>query len=194
MRRSILGYQCTYCGDTATTKDHFPPASYCLSGWLLPACSECNCFAGTAWPIEFEYRANHVKRRLREKYHRVLRTPDWSSEELAELGPNLRNEAIRWVLKKRHVQERLAWSAVIYLDSIDHHNVFAAWRVETETTTWNEKRLLRILSGGNGNEEIHRNLCQSCGKVVPDHRKLCTRCRSITRSSQARLRPGRGRL
>jgi DNA invertase Pin-like site-specific DNA recombinase len=42
------GDQCVYCGERADSDEHFPPTSYRNLGYILPACRECNSFAGTA--------------------------------------------------------------------------------------------------------------------------------------------------
>jgi len=43
-RIRISGYFCVYCGEIATQDEHFPPMSYSLRGYILPACAECNSF------------------------------------------------------------------------------------------------------------------------------------------------------
>jgi hypothetical protein len=55
----------------------------------------------------------------------LLQTPDWASEEKAELGPRMRGEVTRWQNRKNRLQRRLAWDAESHLSSIDTTSVFA---------------------------------------------------------------------
>jgi len=130
VRLRIKGPLCVYCGGTANTDEHFPPASLTPNGYLLPACRECNSIAGTTWATDFEERTRHVKAKLRLKYRSHLETPEWSTEEKDELGYNLRKVVELWQTQKTVLNERLAWNAVAYLLSIDHNSVFAETFVE----------------------------------------------------------------
>ena len=129
-RIKLHGYRCVYCGEAADSMDHFPPVSYGLHGFLLPACRECNCIAGTKYPLNFEGRMHHVKKRLRQKYKRHLLTPEWTKDEISELGYNLQEGTDLWQKQKQIAKERIAWNALAYLSSIDHNNDFAVTFVE----------------------------------------------------------------
>lgn len=123
-RHRLRGSRCVYCGETATTDDHFPPASFSNEGFILPCCSECNSLAGILWPCDFERRAEAVKQGLRRKYRKYLQTPDWAPDEIAELGHNLRGTVQSCQIAKDLVKQRIAWNVVSYLASIDHSNRF----------------------------------------------------------------------
>ena len=123
-RIRIGGRRCVYCGEHATTDEHFPPATYGWHGYILPACAECNALAGVVYPTDFVERSLHVKEKLRSRYHRHLRTPEWSDEELDELGYNLRKGVTAWEKQVKILRERLAWNAVNYIQSIDQCSVF----------------------------------------------------------------------
>lgn len=146
-RTRLLGYQCVYCGMTADTGDHFPPKSLIATGWILPACRECNCFAGTVWSRDFRARCNHVKLRIREKYQKVLETPEWSDHEIKQLGRNLKSKVKPWRELRSLVQERLAWNVEAYLACIDRNNAFALWRAEIDSTTSNASSSWRLCDG-----------------------------------------------
>jgi hypothetical protein len=88
--------------------------------------------AGTAWPTVFYRRTSYVNQRLRDRYERLLATPDWSSYEIAQLGYSLAEMITRWQRERRRVLERIAWNAETYLRSIDPDNVFALEYVEDD--------------------------------------------------------------
>src|SRR5215471_17155100 len=95
-RKRINGRWCVYCGELATTDEHFPPKTFTHHGLILPACSECNVLAGASWATDFEERCRYVKDRLRQKYKRVLDTPDWSKSEVGALGRALKRRVKAW--------------------------------------------------------------------------------------------------
>lgn len=140
LRVRLSGRQCVYCGETATTLEHFPPASWGPLGVLLPACQECNNFAGAGFATKFEDRARHVKARLRNKYRKQLATPEWSEDELDDIAQSLRGSVRAWDETKRRSQERLAWNAEAYLASIDHNNDFAQAVAAVQPITSSERR------------------------------------------------------
>lgn len=107
---------CTYCAMDATYRDHVPPfssysgvkrsASFSLPGvW---ACAECNYHLGDRPLNTTPERAGYLFKRLTAKYQKLLRSPSWTPEELADMGPKLRR-AIQAAQKERHlVSIRLA--------------------------------------------------------------------------------------
>jgi hypothetical protein len=124
-RKIIKGTFCCYCGEPATDDEHFPPLCAVHWGVILPACSECNRFAGTDWWFDFEMRVAGVKEKLVKRYRRCLETPDWSTDEIDDLGRGLRDEVRQWQELKRKIEKRIAWNATSYLSFIDHNNYFA---------------------------------------------------------------------
>lgn len=131
-RLSIKGHHCVYCGEVANTEEHFPPKSYTMHGYKLPACSECNSLAGTAHPTNFEARSDYVKGKLRSKYSKHLSVPDWSDDEIEELNYNLREGVKVWKKQKQIIKDRLAWSVQSYLASIDQSSDFVQIYVGTD--------------------------------------------------------------
>jgi len=142
LRIRIRGARCVYCGETAQTDEHFPPACVSPYGYVLPACRECNRFAGTEFSYDFEQRCLSVKRKIRKKYIKQLETPDWSNDEVAEIGYNLRRMVTKWQRLKPIIQQRLAWSVPAYLGLIDHRSVFVPVDANSNFTTMSEKELL----------------------------------------------------
>ena len=123
-RVNLKGTQCVYCGERADTKDHFPPYSWSSTGFLLPACTECNVMAGDRWPDNFEMRVKVVKESLRWKYRHVLKTSRWADAQLNDIGYTLRTAVEPWREQRKIMVERLDWSAEAYIVSIDHNNAF----------------------------------------------------------------------
>jgi len=145
-RICIHGQQCVYCGFTAETWDHFPPVSAMLHGLKIPACRECNSLASNHFPFDFAERIALVKSKIRSKNKGVLNTPDWSEGEIKQIGRGMKAKVISWKIKKELVQERLAWSADLYLASIDHNNHFAQFAAEISTITRREQPSSEITS------------------------------------------------
>lgn len=139
-RVRLDGLDCVYCGEPANAREHFPPATYGAWGFILPSCGECNSLANTEHPLDWGARVDHVKAGLRRKGQRLLDTPDWSAEEIKELGPIMRGEATRWQRRKRRLQQRLAWNADVYIASIDPFSDFVPNPVARESITSNEKQ------------------------------------------------------
>lgn len=131
MRKHIPGKFCLYCGELAGTIEHFPPRSVTDIGLLLPACQECNSFAGTEWPFDLKRRSDYVKDKLKSRYVRLLRSKDWEEAEVRKLRYSLRVKVEAWIIAKRIAQSRVAWNAISYLACIDHGNDFAQFAVET---------------------------------------------------------------
>ena len=111
---------CVYCGVAAQSIDHFIPRSFSrmLAGEmrpghtrvpLLPACFECNSIAGNRLFRTVAAKRRRIHARLAAKYRTYLEMPEWSEEELGELGWMLQTK-IRGSLAVQHwMRLRLAW-------------------------------------------------------------------------------------
>jgi hypothetical protein len=147
-RLRLRGDRCIYCGDLATAEDHWPPVAVtgeAGSGLLLPSCMECNAFAGAEFPYELRERMELVKRRLKTKYKKFLRHPEWSGKETRELSENLRREFRAWNEMKRVVNERLAWNAIDYFCLIAQGSDFVSLVARLGFSLGSEPRWLRLL-------------------------------------------------
>ena len=67
---------CVYCGVRSTTKDHFAPVSVVSSliglespdrQYLIPACGECNCIAGSRMFVTVAAKRRYIQQRLSNK-------------------------------------------------------------------------------------------------------------------------------
>jgi len=114
-RFTVKSQFCVYCGEWASCMDHFPPYSASLSGFLLPACKECNAIAGTEYPFDFKARAKFIQERLRVRYRALLDTPEWSSTEMRPLGYTLKQMVKSWSERRKIAARRTEWNAQSYL-------------------------------------------------------------------------------
>lgn len=116
-RERCHGENCLYCGETATTDEHFPPHSLTLRGWIFPACFECNVLAGVKFPTDLARRIAYVKARLKNRYARDLRHPHWSAREMIGMSENFVSMIQLANDRKGRIQNRIGWDAQNYL----HH-------------------------------------------------------------------------
>jgi len=110
---------CIYCGSPADTVDHVPPVSRisdCDSIYsddykfcTVKSCLECNKLAGDRLDIDLIDRIDFVKDRLKSKYRRALRIPDWTLDELDDLGDSLRAEVESAIVKRGVLAARIAY-------------------------------------------------------------------------------------
>jgi 5-methylcytosine-specific restriction endonuclease McrA len=135
-RIRVSGASCLYCGDPATTEDHFPPITFTGRGFLLPSCRLCNSMAGRVCSFHLPSRIRYVQEKLGNRLRSELRTPDWGDDELEELGEGLRREAERWQKLVSSAKRRNAWSAVAYLQSIAPEAASVLLDAECDITTW----------------------------------------------------------
>jgi hypothetical protein len=84
----------------------------------------------------FWERVKQVKAKLKKRHERDLRVPNWSSEELDEMGHDMQRDIKLCLDKRRIVQSRLAWNVEGYLASIGHGRnsalISAGWDTTTE--------------------------------------------------------------
>jgi hypothetical protein len=110
---------CVYCGQRATSLDHFVPLSVLymandLGGInaervTLECCHECNGIAGSHVFKTVAQKRVYIQENLREKYSTLLETPQWSGEELEELGYNLRQFVVSSMQSRDWIERRLQW-------------------------------------------------------------------------------------
>lgn len=125
-RVKLDGEMCVYCGMRPDHWDHFPPATVSRSGFLIPACRECNCIAGTSHPFDFTARCELVKDKLRKRNRKWLRFPLWSQDDKEEMSDGFQREIDGWQAERRIAHARIAWNAEEYLLLIARHKGFAA--------------------------------------------------------------------
>ena len=115
LRIRVGGNHCVYCGEHPNSTEHFPPYTFCNEGWLLPCCLECNSLAGTEFPNDFARRAEYVTGRLRWRYRKQLRMPEWSDPELSDLGDGIADLVRSSQIAADRARRRLEWPSVDYM-------------------------------------------------------------------------------
>lgn len=111
---------CYYCGDIADSLDHVPPRAIRKalldSGVItdydikdVTACRDCNSRIGADAPFNLTDRKRLVKERLRKKYAKLLKAPDWSDSELEHVGQTLKSSILALQCQKVRIQQRLSF-------------------------------------------------------------------------------------
>ncbi|MGO6947009.1 hypothetical protein [Rhizobium johnstonii] len=117
-RVRIHGDQCVYCGERADSEEHFPPASYGNLGFLLPACRECNSFAGTAHPVNFLKRIAYVKEQIKSHAPRFTFTSDVTLQDILARPESVWLTEMRFEKRKAIYRNRFNWDAMAYIATI----------------------------------------------------------------------------
>jgi hypothetical protein len=116
IRFNFIGYYCTYCGLPAHEKDHFPPKSKSLVGYLLPTCRECNIIGRDHYPTLFNERVNYIRSIIKEKYEKIIRVHKRWNHFSEEITSPLRLIKI--------TNDRINWNTHDYIRLIDINNIF----------------------------------------------------------------------
>lgn len=129
----ILGktIKCFYCGSDADSLDHVIPWSFYSNkrrknagkapGFRVGACRECNGLLGSSfYPSMFD-RCKSVNSKLRAKYKKLFKTPEWDEEELQEVSAKLRQSIRATLTKKREISKRLEFQNT--KDFFDHYQL-----------------------------------------------------------------------
>ncbi len=110
---------CFYCGMPADTVDHVPPQmarpiliAHGVSRWdfvEVEACHECNSSIGAKALYTLAERKKYIKERIRARYRRILQMPEWSEDQLKELGPGLKDFVAAQAYLALLTRKRLGW-------------------------------------------------------------------------------------
>lgn len=118
----ISQYDCVYCGMDAIARDHLRPFSYdnirttrSESNYkdltnIIPACTDCNNMLSNMMFKSIADKAEYIARRLSVRFKKVLASPDWTEEDLSELGHSLKSYVKKTQNKKKLVQARIAFA------------------------------------------------------------------------------------
>lgn len=122
-RRSENGlfWECVYCGDPATVKDHCPPISrvddYKSLGlkresyFLVSSCEHCNGILSDSLQESIFKRIEEAKDLLEKKFKKSLSVPEWDEDEIQELGKNLRSKVRAQLRKASKARRRIDYYA-----------------------------------------------------------------------------------
>lgn len=111
---------CNYCGEPADTLDHVIPYSRLTSakrtgtradiGETVACCRECNSLLGAQQFPSIQDRSRFIGRRLKQRYAKLLNSPSWTADELAEVGPALRSSILADAKRRAVVRERIRYA------------------------------------------------------------------------------------
>jgi hypothetical protein len=85
---------------------------------VVPSCHSCNSILSDRLFRTLEDRRAVKESLLRKYYHLLFETPDWTDEELAELGHTLHWSVVARQRLKSKVKRRLAWPRVNATDAV----------------------------------------------------------------------------
>lgn len=119
-RKGEVSFPCYYCGCRATSVDHVPPVSIrptlmqfgmqkTFPFFEVDACQECNSLLGTRAIWFKSKRKRFIKLALRLRYTKLLHTPRWTEEEIAELGYTLKTTVQSGIALSEWIRQRIAW-------------------------------------------------------------------------------------
>ena len=114
--------RCVYCGSSESIQnDHLIPYSFTYvktrhrltrsKKGTVPACGECNRMLGSVMHTTVGSRASFLLPKYNKMYSKLSSLPEWTEEELSELGRTMRSviengirekEALE--LRRRHVE------------------------------------------------------------------------------------------
>lgn len=111
---------CYYCGMAADSVDHVVPRTIAerlpevelvsdIRTYTVPCCRECNCILGPKLYATLADKKHALKKILRKRYKKYLTLPDWTEEDMQELGPTLQPKIRAGQSVKILTQQRLVW-------------------------------------------------------------------------------------
>lgn len=110
--------ECTYCGIAANGLDHIIPvlynnisrksASY-SKHLVVPCCNECNNKLSSFYLPSIAERAEYILEAYKLKYKKILNRPDWTEDELQEMGENMRKTIKNNAVLKINLNQRLSY-------------------------------------------------------------------------------------
>jgi len=127
-------YTCYYCGIFASGIDHVIPRAILRSFGIsysrgcagdydpetlrtivgertltVPCCRECNTLLGSSFQKTLGERKAYLKMRLKRRYKKLIKMPNWKEEEILELGPTLRQNVRASLEAKKLILARIRW-------------------------------------------------------------------------------------
>jgi len=109
---------CFYCGAIPESQDHVIPWSMMYSvekhkgsdkGPRTPACMSCNCILESFFFDTLYERCSYIKNYLIKKYSKILKTEDWTVEELKTIQGKLKNHIINQQNLKKEAEPKVFW-------------------------------------------------------------------------------------
>lgn len=101
---------CAYCGEYGSEVEHVVPRVSKLPTYTVLACRECNGTAGDRLFASFPEKQSFILAQYKKRYARVLRLPEWTEDEIDEMGYALRKQIEAYQTVKASIERRLEWS------------------------------------------------------------------------------------
>lgn len=101
---------CFYCGEHAFEKEHVVPQVVQYPTWIVPSCRECNALAGLTVFVSALDKMQWLQDVRTRKYAKLIAAPDWTFEEIDDLGKNLRSKIRAAQMAKDVVSSQLKWN------------------------------------------------------------------------------------
>ena len=103
---------CTYCGALSDSLDHVRPRSYdntrsCSRKRVVPCCRACNSLLGDKLFLTIADRAAYLQGALAYHHRKLLALPDWTADELEDMGEGFRRNILAKLREKNFVQYRM---------------------------------------------------------------------------------------
>ncbi len=109
---------CFYCGDYGGEIEHVIPRASHLPTYTVLACRECNgmasdkvCEGGIAEKLLY------IRGRRKRRYLKVLAIPEWTPEEIAEMGYGMRATIMASQAARQMVSAQLSWDPFSLCDT-----------------------------------------------------------------------------
>lgn len=103
---------CFYCGELATEDEHVVPRRCQTETWIVRSCKECNSMAGGEPFASVVDKIVYIRDKRRKKYSRLLSIPEWTLEEIEEMGHNMRVAIKASMIAKEVVTSQLSWAPI----------------------------------------------------------------------------------
>jgi hypothetical protein len=109
---------CFYCGEWATEREHVVPQHTLYPTWVVPSCRECNAFAGGSLFDSVLDKLLWVRERRVARYSKLLAMPEWTWDEIDELGKNLRSKIAAAQAARDIVKSQVTWNPLALRDLV----------------------------------------------------------------------------
>lgn len=101
---------CIYCGEYGDEIEHVVPKCTRLPTYTVLACKECNGIASVRLFPSFAEKQAYIITKLKKKYQKIITTPEWTEDELVEMGPGLQGHIRMFSEAAKSLRRRVDWS------------------------------------------------------------------------------------
>ena len=104
---------CNYCDDISVARDHVIPRVYSgvtsfAKKHVVPVCVECNSLLSSRVFDSMEERCAYLYKKVSHRHKKLLASPDWTKEELEDIGESLIPHIKAIQHRKQETRARLA--------------------------------------------------------------------------------------